>query len=161
MGSLPSCLVLAFAYVSCAPAAAPREIAAPASTAAPSAAPGAAGGAGDLAAKIDPIFADYTKPGVPGCAVGVYRAGESAFARGYGLANLEHDLRIEKDTAFDLGSVSKQFTAAAILLLVQDGKIALDDDVRKYVPELPDYGRTITLRHLLHHTSGLRDYNGL
>jgi len=81
------------------------------------------------------------------------------FARGYGYADLEHDVRNTDTTAFYLASVSKQFTAAAVLLLAQDGKVSLDDDVRKYVPELPDYGKTIRLRHLLHHTSGVRDYD--
>ncbi len=110
---------------------------------------------------IDPIFA-FGPPGPqPGCAVGVFRGGEIAFAKGYGFASLEHSVPITPTTTFEIGSMSKQFTATAILLLLQDGKLALDDDVRKYIPELPRYGRTITLRHLLHHTGGLREYDEL
>ena len=108
-----------------------------------------------------PLFADYAKPGSPGCAVGVYRAGEIVFARGYGSANLEQNTPIDRASMFETGSVSKQFTAMAIALLVQDGKVSLDDDVRKYIPELPVYGKPITLAHMLHHTSGLRDYDEL
>jgi CubicO group peptidase (beta-lactamase class C family) len=89
----------------------------------------------------------------------VYRAGEVVFAKGYGYADLEHDARNTDVTPFYLASVSKQFTAAAVLLLAQDGKLTLDDDVRKYVPELPTYGKQpITIAELLHHTSGVRDY---
>jgi hypothetical protein len=94
----------------------------------------------DLASKIDAIFSAQSKPGVPGCAVGVYRAGEILFARGYGLANLEHDIPIKTDSVFDIASISKQFTAMAILLLEREGKVSLDDDIRKYVPELPTTG---------------------
>jgi CubicO group peptidase (beta-lactamase class C family) len=115
----------------------------------------------DLATKIDPIFASFGQEGAmtPGCAVGVYRAGEIVFSKGYGYADLEHDAKITDTTPFYSASLSKQFTAAAVLLLVADGKVSLDDDVRKYVPELPDFGKRITLDHLLHHTSGLRDYH--
>ncbi len=114
--------------------------------------------AGAWQARIDEVCAPWTRPGSPGCAVGVIRDGELVFARGYGLANLEHELPITPRTVFDIGSTSKQFTAACIGLLEQDGLLSADDDVRKWVPELPDYGARITLRHLLHHTSGLRDY---
>jgi CubicO group peptidase (beta-lactamase class C family) len=117
-------------------------------------------GAG-LARMIDPLFAQYAKPGVPGCAVGVYRAGEIVFARGYGAASLENGVAIDRATLFNIGSISKQFTAAALLLLVQDGKVSLDDDVRKYIPELPDFGHPIRVHHLLHHTSGMRDVYSL
>jgi CubicO group peptidase (beta-lactamase class C family) len=114
-----------------------------------------------LAMKIDPIFSDFTPKGAmsPGCAVGVYRAGEIVFSKGYGYADVEHDAPITDTTPFYTASLSKQFTAAAVLLLAADGKVSLDDDVRKYVPELPDFGPRITLDHLLHHTSGLRDYH--
>jgi CubicO group peptidase (beta-lactamase class C family) len=117
----------------------------------------------DLAAKIDPIFASFADPraNTPGCAVGVYRAGEIVFAKGYGYANLEHGIPITARTTFEIGSMSKQFTATAILLLADDGRLSLDDDVRKFIPELPDYGHRITLRHLLHHTGGLREYDDL
>jgi CubicO group peptidase (beta-lactamase class C family) len=118
----------------------------------------------DLGAKIDPIFADFspigrTSPPSPGCAVGVYRAGEILFSKGYGYADLEHEAPITDATPFYTASLSKQFTAAAVLLLAADGKVSLQDDVRKFVPELPDFGAPITLDHLLHHTSGLRDYH--
>jgi CubicO group peptidase (beta-lactamase class C family) len=120
----------------------------------------------ELGAKIDPIFSAFaetgpTSPVSPGCAVGVYRAGELFFSRGYGYADLEHDAPITDTTPFYTASLSKQFTAAAVLLLVADGKLSLEDDVRKFVPELPDFGATITLDELLHHTSGLRDYHHL
>ena len=107
---------------------------------------------------VDPLFAEWDRADSPGCAVAVYRDGKIAYARGYGSANLEHSIPIGPRTVFDIGSTSKQFTAACIGLLAQDGKLTVGDDVRKYVPELPDYGKTITLDHLLHHTSGLRDY---
>jgi CubicO group peptidase (beta-lactamase class C family) len=115
----------------------------------------------ELAAKVDPIFSDFTPQGAmsPGCAVGVYRAGEIVFSKGYGYADLEHDAPITDTTPFYTASLSKQFTAAAVLLLAADGKVSLQDDVRKYIPELPDFGKRITLDHLLHHTSGLRDYH--
>ncbi len=117
----------------------------------------------DIAGKVDPIFASLAEPTAhaPGCVAGVFRAGQVLYAKGYGLANLEYDLPITTTTTFEIGSMSKQFTATAILLLAQDGKLALTDDVRKYVPELPNYGHVITLRHLLHHTGGLREYDAL
>ncbi len=110
------------------------------------------------AAAVDEVFADYTKPGSPGCAVAVYRNGKVSYARGYGLANIEEDVSITPDSVFDIGSTSKQFTAASILLLEKQGKLSVQDDIRKYIPELPDYGQKIAVLHLLNHTSGLRDY---
>ena len=107
---------------------------------------------------IDSIFAAYARPGGPGCAVGVYQSGKVIYARGFGLANITNDVPITRATRLTTGSVSKQFTAASIALLVQAGKLSLDDDVRKYVPELVDYGTPIKIRHLVHHTSGLRDF---
>ncbi|QWP77627.1 beta-lactamase family protein [Lysobacter sp. K5869] len=112
----------------------------------------------ELEAGTDRVFAQWNHPDTPGCGVAVYRDGAVAFRKGYGQANLELGVPIGADTVFDIGSTSKQFTAAALVLLERDGKLSLDDDVRKYVPELPDYGPTVTLSHLLHHTSGLRDY---
>ncbi|MEJ7813443.1 MAG: serine hydrolase [Gemmatimonadaceae bacterium] len=112
-------------------------------------------------ARIDSAFARFDRRDSPGCALGVIRDGELAYARGYGMADLERGAPITPRTVFDIGSTSKQFTAASLLLLAADGRLALDDDVRKYVPEVPDYGTPITLRHLLQHTSGLRDYIGL
>jgi CubicO group peptidase (beta-lactamase class C family) len=110
------------------------------------------------AAAVDEVFADYTKPGSPGCAVAVYRNGKVSYAKGYGLANIEEDVSIRPDSVFDIGSTSKQFTAASILLLERQGKLSVHDDIRKYIPELPDYGQKITVLDLLNHTSGLRDY---
>jgi CubicO group peptidase (beta-lactamase class C family) len=112
-------------------------------------------------AKIGQIFADYAKPDSPGCSLGVYRNGSLAFAHGYGMASLELGVPITPQTVFDIGSTSKQFTAFSILLLEQQGKLSVDDDIRKFVPEIPDYGKRITLRHLMNHTSGIRDYAGL
>ncbi len=111
-----------------------------------------------LADRIDAIFAPFAAPGSPGAAVAVIRDGEVVHAKGYGLANLELGVPITPESVFYLGSVSKQFVAASIALLEQQGKLSLDDDVRKYVPEIPDYGAPITVRHLVHHTSGIRDY---
>src|SRR5713226_8027182 len=110
------------------------------------------------AVAVDEIFMDLTKAGSPGCALGVYRDGKMIYSKGYGLANLEENVPITPQSVFDIGSTSKQFTAASILLLEKQGKLSISDDVRKYVPELPDYGQKITILHLLNHTSGLRDY---
>lgn len=112
-------------------------------------------------ARVDALFAAYDRDDSPGCALGVYRDGAIAYARGYGLADLERRVPITPRSVFDLGSTSKQITAASIILLAQEGKLSLDDDVRRWVPELPQYQRPITIRHLLNHTSGLRDYIGL
>ncbi|PZQ62634.1 MAG: serine hydrolase [Phenylobacterium zucineum] len=108
-------------------------------------------------AGFDAIFAGYGAE-APGCAVGVKHRAEAPVLRGYGSADLEHGVAVTPDTVFEAGSVSKQFTAAAVLLLVQDGKLALGDDIRKHLPEMPDYGRPITVDMLLSHTSGLRDW---
>jgi len=106
---------------------------------------------------VDKIFASRNKPDVPGCALGVVKDGRTLYSAGYGMANIEHGIRNGPNTVFHIASVSKQFTAFAIQLLAQDGKLSLDDDVRKYLPELHDFGTTITIRNLIHHTSGLRD----
>ena len=109
-------------------------------------------------AAVDEIFSDLTKPGSPGCALAVARDGKIIYENGYGLANIEENVAIMPQTVFDIGSTSKQFTAASILLLEKQGKLAINDDVRKYIPELPNYGKKITILHLLNHTSGVRDY---
>jgi CubicO group peptidase (beta-lactamase class C family) len=111
-----------------------------------------------LASRVANIMAAYDRPDSPGCTVGVIKNGAFVLLRGYGMANLEHGVPLGPDTVFDIGSTSKQFSAAAIVLLAQDGRLSLDDDVRKHLPEMPDYGRPVTIRHLLNHTSGLRDY---
>ena len=113
------------------------------------------------AAQVDEVFSRWDRPDSPGCAIGVYQDGRITYTRGYGLADLEHGAPITPDSVFYAGSVSKQFTAMAAALAIKQGKLGPDDDVRKYVPELPVYGRPITIRHLLHHTSGLRDVNTL
>lgn len=109
-----------------------------------------------LETDLDADFASFLPTG-PGCAVGIAIAGTKPFIRAYGMADLEHRVPITADSVFETGSLAKQFTAAAMLLLVQDGKLRLDDDIRRYLPEMPDYGTPITIRHLLTHTSGLRE----
>ena len=111
--------------------------------------------------KVDRIFAEWDKPDSPGCAVGVVQNGRFIYQRGYGMANLDYDIPNGPEMVYYVGSVSKQFTAAALGLLVLDGKVSLDDDIRKYFPEMPDYGSPITIRHLVHHTSGIRDVYGI
>jgi CubicO group peptidase (beta-lactamase class C family) len=110
-----------------------------------------------LREQADKVFANWDSTVSPGCALSVMRQGQIIYARGYGMADLDHGVPITPETVFHVASVSKQFTAAAILLLAQDGKLSLDDDVHKYVTDLPDFGTPITIRHLIHHTSGLRD----
>lgn len=113
-----------------------------------------------VSGEIDKIFAWVTPDG-PGCAVAVSQRGKVIVNRAYGSADLERAVAITTETAFDVGSVVKQFVAAATLLLVEEGRLSLAEDVRKYIPELPDYGHKITLDHLLTHTSGIRDWTGL
>jgi CubicO group peptidase (beta-lactamase class C family) len=113
-----------------------------------------------IESKVDGVFAKWSAS-TPGCAVGVATGGKPVLAKGYGMADLEHDVKIAPDTIFEAGSVSKQFTAAAVLLLAREGKLSLDDRVRKYIPELPDYGAPLTIRHMLNHTSGLRDWGSV
>src|SRR5687767_7172385 len=109
---------------------------------------------------IDTLFSRWTAK-TPGCAVGVAVGGKPVLLKAYGMADLEHDVPNTPDTVFESGSVAKQFTAMAIMLLVQDGRLSLDDEVRKHVPELPDYGVPLTIRHMLTHTSGLRDWGSV
>lgn len=111
-------------------------------------------------AKIDKVLALDEENG-PGYAVALYRNGKVVYAMGFGMADIEHKVPITSQTRFDIGSTSKQFTAASLVLLAQDGKLSLDDPIRKYLPEMPSYGDSITIRHMLNHTSGLRDYLGL
>jgi CubicO group peptidase (beta-lactamase class C family) len=115
----------------------------------------------EVAAQVDEVFKLWDRETTAGCAVSVTRAGETAYARGFGMAHLEQPAPITPDTIFEAGSVSKQFTAAAIVLLALDGKLSLDDPVREYLPELPDFGAPSTIRHLLTHTSGLRTFRPL
>jgi len=111
--------------------------------------------------EYDEIFADFIASDTPGCAFAVSHAGEIIEARAYGSANLEHDIPNTPETVFEPGSVSKQFTAAATVLLALDGEISLDDNIRDYLPEIPDYGEVIRVRDLLNHTSGLRDWGSI
>ena len=111
----------------------------------------------NLAARVDSIFAPWDKSNSPGCGVGITRNGKLVYQRGYGMANLEYGLAITPASIFHVASISKQFTATAIMLLARQGRLSLDDEVRKYITELPDYGTRVTIRHLLTHTSGLRD----
>jgi CubicO group peptidase (beta-lactamase class C family) len=110
---------------------------------------------------VDKIFPAYDKPASPGCSLGVIRDGSFVYRRGYGEGSLELAVPLTSESVFYMGSVSKQFTAASIVILEHRGLLSLDDDVHKYIPELPDYGHPITLREMLHHTSGFRDYLGL
>jgi CubicO group peptidase (beta-lactamase class C family) len=121
---------------------------------------GAPAYAQDKTGEIDKIFSWATRA-TPGCAVAVSQHGKLVVNRAYGSADLERDVPLSPGSIFDVGSVRKQFVAAAVLLLVEDGRLSLDDDVRKHFPELPDYGHKITLNHLLTHTSGIRDWQGL
>jgi CubicO group peptidase (beta-lactamase class C family) len=112
------------------------------------------------AAAVDEIFSKWTSA-TAGCAVGVAIGGKPVLLKAYGMADLEHDVRNTPDTIFEGGSLAKQFTAMAVQLLAHDGKLALDDPVRKYIPELPDYGKPLTIRQMLNHTSGLRDWGSV
>ncbi len=108
--------------------------------------------------QVDAIFAQWDKSDSPGCALAVIQNGKIIYKRGYGMANLELDVPISPQSVFYIGSVSKQFVSACIGLLALQGKLSLDDNIRKYVPEIPEYETPITIRHLIHHTSGMRDY---
>ena len=108
-------------------------------------------------AAIDNVFADFNSE-TPGCALGVVQSGQLVYGRGYGMANLEHGIPINTTSVFRIGSVSKQFAAAVAALAAMEGYLDLEDPLQKWIPELPDYGEPLTLRHTLNHTSGLRDY---
>ena len=111
-----------------------------------------------LEAKVDQLFTEWNRSDSPGAALAVTRDGEIIYKQGYGTANLEYDIPITTGTIFDIASVSKQFAGFAIATLLHEGKLSLDDDIRMYLPDVPDFGNRITIRHLLHHTSGLRDW---
>lgn len=114
----------------------------------------------DTLTQLEKIMERY-KPNMPGCQVAISRHGRVLFSKAYGMADLEHNVPLTTESILEAGSVSKQFTSAAMLLLEQQGKLSMDDDVRKYVPELPDYGDKITLRHMMQHTSGLKDWGAV
>ena len=107
--------------------------------------------------QIDSIFTEFDRSGSVGCALGVAQNGEFLYKNGYGYANLDWDIPITPSTVFYVGSVSKQFTAAAIVLLSYEGKLSLDDDIREYLPEMPQHDPPVTIRHVIHHTSGIPD----
>ena len=110
--------------------------------------------------RVDAIFSAWTRD-LPGCAVGVAVGGTPVLAKAYGTADMEHEVPNTAETVFEAGSVSKQFTSAAVLLLAREGRLSLDDPARKYIPELPAYDVPVTIRHMLTHTSGLRDWGEL
>ncbi len=112
--------------------------------------------AAGITAEVDQLFENWDKPDSPGCALAVIKDGRIVYKRGYGMASLSYDVPITPSTVFNIASVSKQFTAAAIALLAQQGELSLDDEARKYIPKLPDFGTPITIRQLIHHLSGLR-----
>jgi CubicO group peptidase (beta-lactamase class C family) len=115
-------------------------------------------GADDRTREVSELFAMFNQPDSPGCSVGVIRDGTFIYKRSFGYASLELGVPLTSESIFYMASVSKQFTAASIVLAAEQGHLSLDDDVRKYLPELPDYGRRITLRQMLHQTSGFRDF---
>lgn len=112
-------------------------------------------------AQVDRLFETWDRSGSPGAAVGIIKDGRIIYARGYGMANLEYDIPNTPQTVFRIGSTSKHFTAMAIAVLISQGKLSLDDDIRLYLPEMPAYELPVTIRHMLHHTSGLRNYEAL
>jgi CubicO group peptidase (beta-lactamase class C family) len=107
--------------------------------------------------RIDQLFIPWDDPTVPGASIAVSKKGKILYSTGYGAANLEYDVPNSPSTIFHIASISKQFTAFSVTMLADQGKLSLDDDIRKYIPEVPDFGEKITLKHLIHHTSGLRD----
>ena len=107
---------------------------------------------------IDRIFTEWNKTDVPGCALGIIKEGKLIYAKGYGMANMEYDIPNSASSVFRIGSTSKQFTAASIVLLAEKDKLSLDDNLKSLFPDFPDYAKKITIRHLLNHTSGIRDY---
>ena len=123
----------------------------------PSIRPGAQTLPDSLSKKIDNLFSYWNSPNSPGCAIGIVRNDSLIYTKGYGMANLEYGIPISPETIFHMASVSKQFTAYSIVLLAQQGKLQLDDDIHKYLTWFPDLKQKITIRHLLNHTSGIRD----
>ena len=108
--------------------------------------------------RVDALFAKWNKPDSPGCALAVVKDGTIVYKRGHGMANLENSVPITPKSVFNIESTSKQLGAIAILLLAQQGELSLDDNVRKYLPEVPDFGTPITIRNLIYQTSGLRRF---
>jgi CubicO group peptidase (beta-lactamase class C family) len=119
--------------------------------------PALAQNSAQINSRVDSVFSRYDSTHSPGCALGVVQGDQLVYKRGYGMSNLEHGVPITPQSIFHVASISKQFAATSVILLAQDGKLSLDDEVRKHIAELPDFGKRITIRHLIHHTSGLRD----
>ena len=119
------------------------------------------GRADELTKRVDSIFSRWDSPTSPGLALGIIKDGNIVYEKGYGIANLDDNTAISPQSVFYVASVSKQFTAACIALLIEQHKISLDDDIRKYLPELPDYGKPVRVRDLVYHMSGIRDYSSL
>lgn len=111
--------------------------------------------------RVDALFARWDKTDSPGCALAVIKDSQIIYKRGYGTANLDYGIPISSQSVFNIASSSKQFTATSVALLVNQGKISLDDDIRKHLPELPQYQPPVTIRHLIYHTSGIREYSHL
>jgi CubicO group peptidase (beta-lactamase class C family) len=111
-----------------------------------------------LTDKVDELFKQWDKGGSPGAAIGIFKDGRIIYARGYGIANLEYDLPWTPQTPSRIGSISKQFIGMCIAILAEQGKISLDDNIRKYIPDLPEYDGPVKLKHLIYHTSGVREY---
>ena len=112
----------------------------------------------EITTQVDELFAEWDGATAPGAVVGIFMDGGIIYSKGYGLANLDYDIPITPQSVLRIGSISKQFVAMCIAILADQGKLSLDDDIRTYIPEMPDYGNQITIRHLLHHTSGIREY---
>jgi len=113
----------------------------------------------DQIKKIDQLFSQYDNPNSPGCVVGMIDDGQFVYAKGFGMANVQEKIPFTPDTEFCIGSMTKQFVATCIGLLVEEGKVKLDEDIRTYLPELTNYNQGITVRHLLHHFEGDRRKN--
>ena len=112
----------------------------------------------ELTTQVDELFAEWDGEISPGAVVGIFMDGRIIYSKGYGVANLDYGIPITPQSVLRIGSISKQFVAMCIVILAEQGKLSFDDDIRAYLPEMPDYGKQITIRHLLHHTSGIREY---
>ena len=115
----------------------------------------------ELTDRVDELFAQWDKESTPGATIGIYQDGETVYAQGYGTANLDHNIPLNPGSVLRIGSISKQFMAMCVAILAEQGHLSLDDDIRLHLPEMPDYGKPVTIRHLLHHTNGIREYLAL
>jgi len=115
----------------------------------------------ELTDQVDDLFSQWNQENAPGATIGIYQDGKIVYARGYGTANLDHNIPLTPGSVLRIGSISKQFMAMCAAILAEQGKLSLDDDIRMHLPEMPDYGKPVTIRHLLHHTNGIREYLAL